>query len=323
MKATYGFCVTSEIKVDGGDWPRLSYERDGMHVSIEKPLPWTQLEWEPDSVIMHSKIPPPPERFAFEVGRDLSGTTLVKIGVTPLAQVSGGDPYNLTRDAALTALHEFVSWVRVLTRQYWIGRSRRAVKNDKYIMYVGEFGKGKPRHTGGMGRGFIYGAELNAATWAQIGNKLALGQRPSASNLFFCDALLDIAERNVTQAVAGLGVSCEVEIYSLTQDVVRRRNEEFQRLYEQFIRIKFEDGFRVLEKLGCKPFKEFDPDARRMVLQLYGARGKAVHKGDPFYREDGRDVTITSTEVTKYVPAVEKLFAWADAERLRLAAQHG
>jgi hypothetical protein len=319
MQATYVFCLGSEIKVEDGDWPQLSFERDGKHVSIEKPLPRTRFDWQWDSMTMHSKTSPPPEWFPFEAGRDEFGATLVTVRVTPPAQVSEEAVYDETRDTALATLQEFVSWARVLTRQYWIGRRGRASKVDKYLMYIGEAGKAKPRHSGAAGWGFDYATDLSTATWGQIGDKLALGQRPSPSVLFFCDALLDIAEGDVAQAVAGLGVSCEVEIYSLMQDVLRGKSEEFQRLYNELVRLSFKDTLSALVKLECKAFREFDPVAYDLVLKLYRARGKAVHQGAPFFREQGRNMTITHTEIPKYVQAVEKLFAWADAERSRLA----
>lgn len=319
MHATYVFCLDSEIKIEDGDWPRLSFERDGKHVSVEKPLPRRDFGWHWDSLTIHSKTDPPPEWFAFEAGRDEFGATLITVRIIPPAHVSEESVYDGTRDAALAILQEFVSWVRVLTRQYWIGRRGRASKVGKFLMYIGEPGKGKPSHTGGAGWGFDYGRNLDATTWAQIGSELALGRRPGASSLFFCDALLDIANGDVAQAVAGLGVSCEVEIRSLMQAIIRTKSEEFQRLCDEFVRTSFSDELRALVKLGCKAFDDFDQDAHRLVLQLYWARGKALHQGAPFYLEKRREVSITQTDLPKYVSAAEKLLTWAEAERSRLA----
>lgn len=317
MKVTYGFCLASELKVEDGEWPHLSFEREGKHVSIEKPLPRAHFEWEWDSAVMHPAVPPPPEAFAFQAGRDELAYTLVKVEITPPDEVGTERLHDETRATALVVLQELASWVRVLTRQYWVGRRGRDCREQKYVLYLGDFGHGKPSQTSGAGWGFDPSRTLDVAAWVRVGRMLELGERPSASQLFFCDALLDIAEGNVPQAVAGLGVSCEVETYSLTQAAIRAKSEEIRQLYDG-LRVSFKDSLRAVGKLGCTPFNEFDQDAYRLVLELYQARGKAVHKGDPFYREGG-NVASTRTGIVKYVPAVEKLFAWAEVEKSRLA----
>lgn len=319
MKVTYGFCLASEIITEEGDWCPLSFERDGNRVTIEKPLPRTQLDWEPDSVEMHSAVPPPPEVFAFQAGGDELAYTLVKVGITPPAEVGVERLHDETRATALVVLQELASWVRVLTRQYWVGRRGRDVKEDKYLLYMGNFGEGLPLHTGGAGRGFDSSRTLDVATWVRVGRVLELGERPSASQLFFCDALLDIAEGNIPQAVAALGVSCDQEVYSLTGEVLAGKGEELRRMYEKFVSLNFQQSLDALALLGCGPFKGFDPEAHARVLKLYKARNKTVHEGKEYYREDGRDITITRTDTPRYVQAVERLFAWADSERTRLA----
>lgn len=320
MLATYVFALRSEIKVEDANWSCVSFERDGKRISIQKPFPRTRFDWNWDSLTMHSRTPPPKEYFEFLAGEEEFDTSLVTIGVAPTSDVDEEALYSETRETALSVLQEVTSWIRVLTRQYWVGRSGRSFQQQKWVMYIDEGKRGKPRHTGGAGWGFEYGKDLDATTWAEIGTRLALGERPRPSQLFFCDALLDVVEGDLAQAVAALGVSCETELSALTQALLARKSAEFQRLFGDYVKPRFQDTFELLRRLGCVHLKDFDKLAYDVVLRLYEARGKAVHRGEPYFEMDGEKLFITRTEIPKYVDAVEKLFVWSEAQRSKLFA---
>ncbi len=318
MLVTYVFPVASEIKVEDGDWSCLSFERDGKRVSIQKPYPRTQFDWQWDSLTVHSRTPAPKEWFEFEAGREEYDTSLITIEVVLAAEATEESLQKEMQGFVVPVLQQLISWIRVLTGQYWLGYYGRSFRLQKYVMYMGEGKEHKRHHTGATGGGVEYGRGLDATTWAQIGTKLALGERPRPSQLFFCDALLDIAEGDVGQAVLALGVSCEIEISILMQDILAQKDEEFQRLFEEFMRPRFEESFQLLKKLGCDPFSDFDEKADRLVRNLYTARGKAAHRGECYYVENGEKVLITRAGIFEYVVAVERLFAWSGAQRIRI-----
>ena len=317
MQLTYVFPVTSEIKVEDGKWACLSFERDGKRVSIQKPYPRTQLDWNWESQTTHSRTPPPKAWFEFEAGQDEYGTSLITIEVILPADATDESVKEEMRGFVLPVLQELISWIRVLTRQFWLGYYGRSTRPQKYFLYIGKGEKDKPHHSGSVGWGLEYGRDLDATTWAQIGTKLAFGERPGPSQLFFCDALLDIAEGDVAQAIVALGVSCEIEISTLRQEILARKDEEFRRLFEEYMKPRFEESFKLLKEFGCVPFSDFDEKADRLVRNLYRARGKAAHRGECYYVENGEKVLITRVGIFEYVEAVERLFAWSDAQRMR------
>jgi hypothetical protein len=321
MQATYVFALRSEIKVEEGNWSCLSFERDGKPVSIQKPFPKTRFDWHWDSVLMHSRTPPPDAYFDFEAGREEEEISLITVEIILPAGVTEESLPNETLETALAVLQELTSWIRVLTRQFWVGYHGRGSQGQKYVMYIGEWKEPKRRHTGGAGWGYQYGKNLDATTWAKIGTKLALGARPRPSQLFFCDALLDAVRGDLAQAVLALGVSCEIEISTLRQDILAQKDEEFQRLFEEYMKPRFEESFRLLKEFGCDSFSDFDEEANRLVRNLYNARSKAAHRGECYYVEGGKKVFITRTEIPKYVAATEKLFAWSDAQRSRICVR--
>lgn len=267
---------------------------------------------------MYSRTPVPKAWFEFESGRDMFETSLITVEVINPAEAIEESFRKETQEFVQPLLQQLISWIRVLTRQYWVGYSGRNFRPIKYVMYVGQGEKEKPSHAGEVGWSFEYGRGLDAATWAQIETKLALGERPKPSQLFFCDALLDIAEGDVAQAIVALGVSCEMEMSILRQDILAGKDEEFQRLFEEYMKPRFEDSFKLLKEFGCDPFREFDEKADRLVRNLYKARGKAAHRGESYYEENGKKVFITRDGILVYVHAVERLFAWSDAQRMRV-----
>jgi len=318
MLVTYVFPVPSEIKVEDGDWSSLSFERDGKRVRIQKPYPRTQFDWQWDSLTMHSRTPPPEEWFEFEAGREEYDTSLITVEVVLPAEPTEESLQKEMPGFVAPILQQLISWIRVLTRQYWLGYYGRSFRLQKNVMYIGE-GKERKRHgAGGTAWGFEYGKNLDATTWAEIGAKLALGARPRPSQVFFCDALLDIVEGDLEQAVLALGVSCEIEISILTQDVLAQKDKQFQRLFEEYMKPRFEESFRLLKEFGCDPFSSFDEKADRLVRSLYKARGKAAHRGECYYVENREKVFITTPGIIEFVVAVERLFAWSDAQRMRV-----
>src|SRR5208337_3533292 len=219
MQVTYVFPVTSEIKVEDGNWSCLSFERDGKRVSIQKPYPRAEFDRHWDSRTTHSPTALPKAWFEFEAGQDEYGTSLVTLQVILPADAAEENLRKETLETALAVLQELTSWIRVLTRQFWVGYRGREFQQQKYLIYIGEGKERKLCHTGGAGWGYQYCKNLDATTWAEIGTKLALGARPRPSQLFFCDALLDAVQADLAQAVLALGVSCEIEISILRQDI--------------------------------------------------------------------------------------------------------
>jgi hypothetical protein len=319
MQLTYVFPVTSEIKVEDGNWSSLSFERDGKRVSIQKPYPKAQLDWDYDSLTMHSRTPPPKAWFEFEAGRqDEFGISLITVEVILPADATEESLQKEMRGFLLPLLQQLISWIRVLTGQFWLGYYGRSSRGQKYVMYIGHGEKDKARHSGSVGWGLEYGRDLDGTTWAQIGTKLALGERPRPSQLFFCDALLDIEEGDLAQAIVALGVSSEIEISILRQEILAQKDEEFGRLFDEYMKPRFEESLKLLKEFGCDPFSDFDAEADRLVRNLYKARGRAAHLAECYYLEDRKKVFITWAEVPQYVAAVEKLFAWSDAQRIRV-----
>ncbi|MGD0221131.1 MAG: hypothetical protein ABSF71_02240 [Terriglobia bacterium] len=288
-------------------------------MSIQKPYPRTKFDWQWESLTMHSRTPPPKEWVEFEAGQDEYGTSLITVEIILPADATEESLRKEMRGFVLPLLQQLVSWIRVLTRQFWLGYYGRSTRPQKYLLYIGPGEKDKPRHSGAVGWGLEYGRDLDATTWAQIGTKLALGERPRPSQLFFCDALLDISDGDLAQAIVALGVSCEIEIATLRQDILAGKDEEFGRLFEEYMRPRFEESFKLLNEFGCDPFSDFDKDACHLVRNLYRARGKAAHRGECYYVENGQKVLITLAGVFEYVNAVERLFAWSNAQRIRIS----
>jgi hypothetical protein len=120
----------------------------------------------------------------------------------------------------------------------------------------------------------------------------------------------------VPQAILALGVCCEVEVQSLTQEIIATKDEPFQRLFEDHARLNFRDAIgKLIENLGGEPFGSYDADATKLVLSLYEMRGQVAHRGACMGHDGGKHAEVGFKELASYVQAVEKLFTWSERQR--------
>ena len=301
MDVWFEFAVRSEIRTTGGRFEPLSFAHGDLEFTVEPPKPradfytWARLLGEdapsaaPDSTwAQYLRM----TRIAVAV---LGGVQTEKPKIIPTYY-----PY------ATFVLNELLAWVRVLTRQYWIGYKESEAPS--YHAVVATVEGGKKTYIGGAtgthGLRFSYGKKLDPHTWKSIEGKLASKELPPPSQLFFCDALLDVAETDIAQAVVALGASCEVEMQNLVREIANARGGDAQALIgrRRLVRKQFRDTFEIVEVLGGQPFP-----AVETVVKLYEERGKAIHRGQLEH--------VSVSNITDFVNAVEALFSWAKAQR--------
>ena len=312
MRVRYQFAVRSEIQVTSGSWPNLSFEGGDMHVEIEKPIPRSNFYTSADLLDRASdrKVDPEAAWAAY------LGVSLIAVELEQEEQVQEDKISMAFYKPAMEVLSGLLPWVRVLTRQYWVGYKELSSVTVHALVTVINKSDKKSLGTVTVPKGFIYGKDLDQNTWLAIGTKLANRERPRPSELFFCDALIDIAEGDIPQAVVALGASCDIEIHILVQDILRRRSEEFQNIFKKYARYTFGQGIDALVRdFGGDPFTVIEPEAARLVKVLYSMRGNAIHRAECIYEQQGKRVPVDSTNIGLFVEATEKLFTWSESQR--------
>lgn len=302
MRIRYQFGVRGEVRAVDGDWPKLSFQRDDLQLEIERPISLLKMFVDPESLGAPINREAAPETFD---GRYI---TRICMEIQPQGEAAARDARENYAPLVWRILNELRTWLRVLTRQYWIGYKDRPFSEDRYSVTLIDGGaRTTISSAAATGIGFEYGADLDASMWASLGAKLATQEKPRASQLFFCDALLDVAEGDTRQAVVTLAVSCEQELQDLLRDIVERRpDQQMRAAFSKYARVPFQEGLKVTAVFGGTSFGDFDSEAAGLISQLYDLRGQAAHKG--VIRE-------TPPDIVKFIKAAEKFFAWADDQR--------
>jgi hypothetical protein len=221
MHIEYIFLLRSQVYLHLGEWEPLSFQRSGFQVRIPKPI---------SDHFSYFKIQEGGGPIVWDFSRFKPGgalglwTTMVSIQMESPLEVPEDKIYQIFQPLALEVFSHFKSWVRVLTRQHWIGYKESAL-DEQYFninMIMGEIKK--PLGTRGGSVGYDYWKPLDQQVWSTLGEKLAKGILPSAGQLFFCNGLIDMGTGDIAQAVVELGAACELEVYTTIADALQRRN---------------------------------------------------------------------------------------------------
>jgi hypothetical protein len=219
-------------------------------------------------------------------------------------------------DPEWRTLYEFirqcVSWIRAATRQFWLGMMPSQQTNSPVALLLSEI-DGQEAHVTGLGaiRAGVNWVPLFRETWDAIGKALQNGWWPLVSEQFLLDSSLHLAQGNYPQAIAGMGIACEVELNGFLQDLIEKSGQQplVTELYKRS-RAKFRWNLEHLPGLlGASSFASGTPDRVSAVVEMYESRGKVVHGGN---------ISTGGEKIARYWFAAEDLFAWTRNERIRL-----
>lgn len=213
-------------------------------------------------------------------------------------------------------IYEFVirslSWIRNATRQYWVGTLPSQQTNSPTALLLTEVDGTQPSVTGlGAIRAGVRWVPLFQETWEAIATALRNGWWPPVSEQFLLDSSLHLAQGNFLEAIAGMGIACEVELNSFLEDLMERSGQ--QTVVTELYKINRPPFGWKLEKLphllGASPFSNRNPDRVKALREMYERRGTVVHRGG---------VSTRGADIARYWFAAEELFEWTRNERIRL-----
>jgi hypothetical protein len=313
LRIEYNFLERGKIELQGGDWAHLSFQRNKFRVYISKPI------FKPSFYIRIARSNGPVQ---FDISRLEPGgalglpVTMVSIELDLALEIPEEKVDETFQPTALEIFRDFNSWVRVRTRQHWIGYQDSLSPEQHFNVNLITDRLKKPIRVSGVAVGFDYWKPLEETMWGVIGEKLAEGSQPSIGQLFFCDALMDIGAANLAQAVVALGVACELEVYSLVVDV--RGNKEGADALNKLERQNFARNLNYLGNLNRNTFRRFDASSARLVNSLYEMRGAAAHRGHLPFVDLSKTWVANAAELIQYVRAAERLFDWLEIQRSKL-----
>lgn len=172
-----------------------------------------------------------------------------------------------------------LTWIRVLTRQYWVGfagSGSNTVRGSSVITEL-QTGEALPTNFGGFKLPIIT-EPLAQQTWAEVGQALAAEQYPRTSDLILCNGLLAVRDGNLREAIALLGIACESELNECIQFLLSVRKDDVTELLYERTRPDFKWKLnKLLPALCQRKFSEDEPHWSSELVQLYDARGTAAH----------------------------------------------
>jgi hypothetical protein len=310
-KVTYEFSNVSEVVTidDPAEWQPLKIVRGANHLNL----------WGPLSHSLGVNMP-------HSLGNQVYAVNYSLMRVSLEAEIGQPEP-------GWTEVYSLVqcclSWIRTITRQYWIGVLPTPNINSPRLTILTEI-DGKGTFSGaGAHSSAVVPLRLSSTVWDALTPLVQEGVFPPVSESFLCDALLHFADRDYVQAVVGLGIACELEINSFIEAILQLQPPAVREMYK-LSGLRFAEKLKKVPRLlGASEFKEFKLSSFEKVIELYEKRGQAVHSGRAsVLRKDDKTrkeetVPVTAQDIAPYWFAAEDLFAWTRNERNRLGISRG
>jgi len=255
--ATYDFLFPTHVFfLDPAPWPPLTVQFQGTQVRIQKPI------------VDQTGHPVPGS-----IGNERLDvySTIVRLELSSNAPPDGHLLYAL----ALQCL----AWIKVLTRQYWVGLAGSGSKSVRGSCLVTDLTTGatEPTNFGAFATPIIP-QSLSQEIWVQIGQPIASGQFPRTSDLIFCSGMLALRDGNLQEAIALLGIACEIELNECLESLISVRKDVVTDLLYERTRPDFKWKLNNLLPTLCgKKFSEDVPHWHGHLLRLYECRGTSVH----------------------------------------------
>ena len=295
---------------DDAAWPDLLIRRADLHVHLLKPLSQQVSPKEP--VAAGNETP------------DFFSTNFrtVVLRTAPRYPVKHGEVFPIVREA--------LQWIRVLSRQYWIGTGTAGVAAG----YRGSAFRVEPPIVGQMNyAGYgqtVQVRSLKLDSWHQVGSCVEAQIPVPPAESIFCDALSSFASGDPVRCLLELGISAEIELTNLLDDVAAVRPTEAAAKRYLKLRRQHRDYFRTKLLVIPKDFALDDPmtysipkmppNWAELLQQLYDFRNKAAHEGWCLVEDKASRTTrpLKKGELQSFIFAVEALFNWARQQRQTL-----
>jgi hypothetical protein len=291
---------------DDTAWPALHVKRPDVEILLLKPI--TQTVSPKEEISRGNETP------------DLFVTTFLAM-VEP-----GSSSYPLDHKTAFSVVSDAIKWIRILTRQYWIGSGAAGVA----AQYRGSVFRLEGPNT--FQRNFAHYGQttiirsLSRSVWEGVIYPVEQQKPIPIAHSFFCDALTSFAVGDEVLALVQLGVACEAAITSILDDLASALPRSAASI--EYLKARHE----LRDKFGAKLLKHSiafgltDPQLFRpaskpqnwveLVLRLYKFRNKAAHEGRPVLKiSKGSSRPLNSGELQSFMFAVETLFQWIREQR--------
>ncbi len=299
----FDFLLPYPINVfDDSIWPALHVKRPNLEILLLKPL---AQQVSPREDVSNGNETP-----------DLFVTTF------PALVERNAKCYPLHHKEAFSVIAHAARWIRVLTRQYWVGSGTAGIA----AQYRGSTFRVEGRDT--YQRNYAHYGQttlvkpLKREIWEALVYPVEEQAAVPVSHSLFCDALTSFAVGDTVSALVQLGVACEIGMTNLLDDLAEASpNIPEAKEYTKARHDRRDTFGSKLSKhsvaLGLTDPRTFHPPEKPsnwadLLLVLYGFRNKAAHEGRALIKDkaSGSFRELQAGELQSFIFAAEALFRW-------------
>lgn len=222
-----------------------------------------------------------------------------------------GDGAMSAQQAVADLIEEIFSWLRVITRQWWLGRPTEAITGNAHLnipMSGERHVSGQPVPTVKQTTAFADTVKITAALWSDVVERVRRGKKPSASDLFLSDAtyLLVVGEVRAAMVI----YCCAIEL--ARDEALDRRGVSKAKLHSGATDVLKHLSVDFEALLGRNMSAEV-PALYDFLKTLWICRGHLAHGQKPIWREGNRTVNFPQNATAIIPDQVRAIIAWIQA----------
>ncbi len=291
---------------DSTDWPPLRIARDGLDVHLLKPIsmPVTAKE----------------QLAAGNESPDLYSSNLRAI----VLKTSQGFP--ATHDSVFEIVRHALQWMRVLSRQFWIGTGAAGVAAASRGSAFNVDGPFVTQMNYALYGSTVLVRSLPLRFWEPLGECVANGAPVPVSESIYCDALASFASGDSVRCLVQLGVAVEIELTNLLDNIAsvqpdtggaaKYRREKRELTFKQ----KLLTSTAWLHASNPKQFvlPDMPADWAVQILSLYKFRSTAAHEGRAVIMDSATGPRpLAAGDLQSFIFSTEVFYRWSRTQRLK------
>src|SRR5438309_11523981 len=291
---------------DSADWPPLRIAGDGIEIHLLKPISTPVTAKEQLAVGNES-----PDLFC-------SNLRAVVLKTSPGFPADHDHVFEIVRHA--------LQWMRVLSRQFWIGTgAARVAAASRGSAFHIEGGIVSQMNYALYGSTILVRA-LPLRFWEPLGQCVSGGVPVPVSESIYCDALASFASGDSVRCLVELGVAVEIELNNLLDDIaaVQPNSSGAARYQKEKRKLRFEQKLLTstswLRTTNPKQFvlPNMPADWADHIVSLYKFRSKAAHEGRAVITDSSTGPRpLAAGELQSFIFSTEALYRWSNAQRLK------
>lgn len=291
---------------DSTDWPPLRIAQDGTEIFLLKPIstPVTATE-------------------QLAVGNESPDLFCSNVRAVVLKTFQG---FPATHDRVFEIVRHALQWMRVLSRQFWIGTGAAGVAAASRGSAFNMDGVFVTQMNYALYGSTVLVRALPLRFWEPLGHCVASGAPVPVSESIYCDALASFASGDSVRCLVELGVAVEIELTKLLDEIAavspdangaaKYHREKRDLTFKQ----RLLTATAWLHATNPKQFviPDMPADWAEQLLSLYKFRSTAAHEGRAVITDcETGPRPLAAGDLQSFIFSTEVLYRWASAQRLK------